>query len=239
MMISTRLAVIAMIGGLLTIGSGFSADPPKPAQPQSIDEPFHKELLQAAADYKGWGRVDDEMRWAPYLCRMPNPGRPSFSASKDEKTHGQKLYSLFARQRQEYFSLTKDKKVAAGQVVVKQSWVPEEITDSKEKPDKRTEFVKIIRTADPKSDSKTLHLHLDADHFYPYAWKGDKVFKASKQADLFIMLKLDPKTPGTDEGWVYGTVSPDGKKVTSAGKIESCMKCHQEAKGDRLFAYYK
>ena len=49
------------------------------------------------------------------------------------------------------------------------------------------------------------------------------------------MFKLDPQTPDTDEGWVYGTVTPDGKKVTSAGKVESCMKCHQRAPHDRLF----
>src|SRR5436190_351218 len=67
------------------------------------------------------------------------------------------------------------------------------------------------------------------------ARKGDKLFKATKQADLFIMFKLDPKTPGTDNGWVYGTVTPDGKTVTSAGRVESCMKCHQDAKADRLF----
>ena len=49
------------------------------------------------------------------------------------------------------------------------------------------------------------------------------------------MVKLDPATPGTDEGWVYGTVSPDGKAVGAAGRVASCMKCHAEAKSDRLF----
>jgi hypothetical protein len=53
------------------------------------------------------------------------------------------------------------------------------------------------------------------------------------------MFKLDPKTPGTDEGWVYGTVSADGKQVTSAGRVESCMRCHQKAPHDRLFGLPK
>jgi hypothetical protein len=61
------------------------------------------------------------------------------------------------------------------------------------------------------------------------------VYKAAKPAGLFVMMKLDPKTPGTDAGWVYGTLSADGKAVTAAGKVESCMKCHQDAKHDRLF----
>jgi hypothetical protein len=49
------------------------------------------------------------------------------------------------------------------------------------------------------------------------------------------MMKLDPATPNTDAGWVYGTVTPDGKTVTSSGKVETCLKCHVEAPGDRLF----
>ena len=49
------------------------------------------------------------------------------------------------------------------------------------------------------------------------------------------MYKTDPKTPGTDEGWVYGTVTADGKKVTAAGRVQSCINCHQDARNDRLF----
>ena len=33
---------------------------------------------------------------------------------------------------------------------------------------------------------------------------------------------------------MYGTVTADGKKVTSAGRVASCMKCH-ETKATRLF----
>jgi hypothetical protein len=53
------------------------------------------------------------------------------------------------------------------------------------------------------------------------------------------MFKLEPGTPGTDAGWVYGTVTPDGKQVTSAGRVESCMGCHQDAPHDRLFGLAK
>ena len=58
------------------------------------------------------------------------------------------------------------------------------------------------------------------------------------RSDLFIMFKLDPKTPQTDNGWVYGTVSADAKNVTSAGRVKSCMDCHTEAKHDRLFGLF-
>jgi hypothetical protein len=207
----------------------------------SAEEPFHKDLLKVAAEYKAWGRVDDELRWAPGFCRIPQPGRVYVSASKDERTHGQKLYSVFARKRDEYVHLTITKTAAIGQTIVKQSWLPMEITDSKDKPDELkgwAEGNKIIQTPNPNPDPRESGLRV-SDHFYPYVWKGDKFYKASKQTDLFIMLKLDPNTPGTDAGWVYGTVTPDSKQVTSAGRVATCMKCHQDAKHDRLFGLSK
>ncbi|MBC7997955.1 MAG: cytochrome P460 family protein [Leptolyngbya sp.] len=57
----------------------------------------------------------------------------------------------------------------------------------------------------------------------------------TKKQDLFIMMKLDPKSADTDDGWVYGTVTPDGKEVTSAGRVQSCMTCHTNAQHGRLF----
>jgi hypothetical protein len=218
-------------GALVALGIGLSANPQESAD---AEKPFHKELLKAAADYKAWGRVDDEMRWAPWLCRAPQPGLVAFSASKDGQTHGQKLYSLFARNRDEYRSLRGDGKIGVGQILVKQSWIPEEVTGPKDKPG-RWDDGKVIRTS-PEGCRRPGY---EGDHFYPYVSAGEKVFKATKQADLFIMMKLDPKTPDTDEGWVYGTVTPDGKKVTSAGKVESCMKCHRDAKNERLFGQWK
>jgi hypothetical protein len=98
--------------------------------------PFNREILKAAAEYKSWGRVDDEFRWAPTLCRLPKPGRAYASASDEEQTHGKKLYSLFARERNDYVTHAEGRTVNVGQVVVKQSWLPEEITDAKERPGK-------------------------------------------------------------------------------------------------------
>jgi hypothetical protein len=105
-----------------------------------------------------------------------------------------------------------------GQVVVKEAWVPEEVKDDggrKEPAVRKVEFI-------------------------PYArGKDGRLYHAKEKAGLFIMYKLDPKTPGTDEGWVYGTVTADGKKVTSAGRVESCMECHKDAPHDRLFGLPK
>ena len=222
-MTRARLSLLVVTSGLVLLGARVPADGPTP----EADKPFHKELLQVAKDYKAWGRVDDEMRFAPYLCRMPDPGRAHVSTSKDTDTHGQKLYSLFAKDQRAYMMLGEKRTVAVGQVVVKESWVPEETTEVKPG---GVDAKKVVLTGDRT---------LKGDHFYPYATKGGKVFKASKPAGLFIMMKLDPKTPDTDTGWVYGTVSVDGKTVTAAGKVESCMKCHQDAKYDRLFWFSK
>jgi hypothetical protein len=230
----SRVVLLALIGGSLALTGGNAVTAPK--LPEPTEGPFDKDLLKAAAGYKAWGRVDDEMRWSPELCRLPNPGRAYLSASKDADTHGKKLYSLLTSQRRDYLALAEKKTVPVGFAIVKESWVPEEITDPKEKAvAARIDRTKVIRTPGLDRTEGGRTFASLGDHFYPYAVKGDKVYKATKQADLFIMLKLDPKTEGTDAGWVYGTVTPDGKKVTAAGKIESCMKCHQDAKTDRLF----
>lgn len=228
-----RILVLAAIGGAILAGSQLPAEFKKP----EAAKPFEMELLQIAKDYKVWGRVDDEMRFAPFLCRIPDPGRAHVSASQDAETHGQKLYSLFAKDRQSYLMLGEKKIAAVGQVVVKESWLPEEVKDVKPV---RVDHKEVIRSK-PEADVPAAYkdAKVFGDHFYPYATKGGKTFKATKPAGLFIMMKLDPKTPATDEGWVYGTVSADLKSVTAAGKIDSCMKCHQDAKYDRLFWFPK
>jgi hypothetical protein len=219
---------LAALTGLTLTLAGVSDTSPRKAIPPAD---FPELMRQAARDYLAYGRVDDEMRWAPVYCRMPMPGRARVSASADEATHGRKLYSLFAKDRAGYLGLAQAKTVAVGQVLVKQSWVPAEV--AADRPDERSgvDFSKVIRTPPPGGSKDPF----GGDHFYPYARQGDKLFKAEKLAGLFVMAKLDPATPGTDAGWVYGTVAADGKAVTATGRVESCLKCHREAPHDRLF----
>lgn len=63
--------------------------------------------------------------------------------------------------------------------------------------------------------------------------------KPGERTDLFLMLKLGEKVEGSDRGWVYGTVTPDGRTVTSAGRVKSCMDCHEKAGDSRLFGLPK
>jgi hypothetical protein len=178
-----------------------------------LNAAFVTQTLAIAADYLGWGRVDDELRWAPFLCRQPLPGITRPSQSNDPSTHGQKLYSVFAKFHQAYPDGPQD-----GQAVVKQSWTAE-----------------LVPGADASFMPQSYRSPPDAgDHFYPYA-KGDGgVYHAAAPAGLFIMFRLDPSTADTDEGWVYATVSPAGE-VTSAGRLDSCMGCHETATHERLF----
>jgi hypothetical protein len=64
---------------------------------------------------------------------------------------------------------------------------------------------------------------------------GGKIYKPGERGPLFVMMKLEDKTAGTDRGWVYATLSEDGKQVTSSGRLETCMGCHTEAGDDRVF----
>src|SRR5688572_601787 len=57
-----------------------------------LDPQFVSDVKSAFAEYKAWGRVDDEMRWAPWLCRMPMPASPHMSKA-DDGGHAKKLYS--------------------------------------------------------------------------------------------------------------------------------------------------
>jgi hypothetical protein len=199
-MFRVRLCLVGLV--LMGVG-GFTTWRALASEGAAPGEEFHDKLRQIAADYGSYDVVNDKgMRWAPENCSAPEP---SISNSKDKDTHGHKLYFLFVREAKSYL---KGQAPAIGQVLVKQSWQPEEVA-GKERALKH----RLAQAVE----------------------KDGKFYRASKQKELFIMFKVDPKTPNTDNGWVYGTVTPDGKTVTSAGRVESCMNCHKDAKNDRLF----
>jgi hypothetical protein len=168
-----------------------------------------------AAEYVSWGRVDDELRWAPFLCRIPLPGIAYQSESSDATTHGQKLYSVFAKIRTAY-----PQGPHTGQVIVKQSWRSE------------PGGAGGADGYDPeryRSDAGTT-----SDHFFPYAKKDGVIYRATEPAGLYLMWKVEPATADSDEGWVYATITADGE-VTAAGRVASCMGCHEMADNERLF----
>lgn len=189
-----------------------TAAPTAPAPPaEARDAALVPELQAIAKAYKAWGRVDDELRWAPFLCRMPMPAKPAFSVAA-AGGHAQKLYSLFAKDREAY---AKRGAQAPGQVLVKESFVAERV------------------------EGPPARLPLEAqgigneDHFDPHVVRDGATYRAGTLMGLYVMMKKADVT-GTDAGWVYGTLAVDGT-VTSAGKVASCMGCHRDAPVDRLF----
>jgi hypothetical protein len=209
-----------------TSAAGTADSAPAPAATDSalatsgeLDPRFAPLLAAAFRDYKAWGRWDDEMRWAPWLCRMPLPGRARMSDAEDG-SHARKLYSIFVKNRATYGYQPAMAKLEqpVGQVVVKQSF----------------HAVRIDASEKPMTALQDQPLGTKDDHFYPYAREGEHLYRTGELAGIYVMTRLAPETSGTDSGWVYGTVTPDGQ-VTSAGRVASCMGCHVDAGPGRLF----
>lgn len=81
------------------------------------DGPLTDRLASIGRSYLAWGRVDDELRWAPWLCRQPLPSRPRLSAAT-AGGHAEKVYFLYARDHTAYVT----GRPSRLQVVVKESW---------------------------------------------------------------------------------------------------------------------
>lgn len=189
--------VLASAGAALWFNRGAPAD-------------TEQKLLRIAEQYTAWSRVSDRANWAPADCIMRPPAGVLVSESRDDATHGHKLYHLFARDGQSYQWLgggsdSANRQSPVGQVLVKEAWTPIPVDSSSATP---------FDSAEVTSDGR---------------------YRTGERAGLFVMLKLDPRTPGTDQGWVYATLDATGQRVLAAGRVESCMKCHAAAPYDRLF----
>src|SRR5262245_15432805 len=74
-------------------------DTPQPQQ--SLDPRLEALFSYAASTYPTWDLVDDEVRWAPGLCRMQQPGWARISEAP-AGAHRRKLYFLYALDPQAY-----------------------------------------------------------------------------------------------------------------------------------------
>jgi hypothetical protein len=121
------------------------------------------EILKVAGAYASYGKVDDQARWAPTLCKAPLPPALRVSASGDEKTHGKKLYFLFAKDREAYIN-PKDKPQPVGQIIVKEAWTPTE-SSTPERPVKeaRGPLFIMMKTGDPAGDEGWIYATTSPD----------------------------------------------------------------------------
>jgi hypothetical protein len=216
------IAVGSVGAGLAACAERRPIESPSTLRSRSVHEDFDARLRQIALEYKNWTRVSDQAQWAPASCLPPRARSGiQMSASDAFGSHGRKLYYLFAQDWKGYMQATGLETKAdtfgrnpAGQAVVKESWFAEPVTGA---------MVPFAGYGMERQNSDTAK---GAD--------GQK-YRAGAKGDLFIMFKVDPLTPGTDNGWVYGTTTPDGSVVTSVGRVQSCMNCHVQAPYDRLF----
>jgi len=210
----TYMLGTALVCGLSAVAVFVAADPNAPLAVEAAQEkhPHAGAVLSAAREYKSWPRVSEKVLPAPTMCR-PMPW-PLTSESDDDGTHGRKLYYLYARDVDAYLSVGKPSidipLLAAaptpnGQVIVKESWHPEEAREH----------------AIPSDDQ----LLLD----------GRLVGPGEQAELFLMLKVGDRDTAGTDQGWIYATTTPDGTTVTGIGLIASCMGCHENAAYDRQF----
>lgn len=199
-----------------------SPDRPAPVAVTN-DERFHDALRAAVADYGSFGEVDDIMRWVPGLCRMVQLDI-HVSRSPDKATHGDKLFWMFAKDRQAYVDCAqRDQPV--GQILVKEAWASRPATPEEVEHARAVSRGQYAPAEDKRMRSIT-HRTLERDGAH---------YTADRVKGLYVMRRLAADTPGTDAGWIYGTLAPDGRTVTSAGRVASCMRCHAEAPRDRMF----
>ncbi len=188
-----------------------SKAPEKSSATVSLDARFEKQLLAVGKDYASYRKIGETPGWASLWCDAPRRGEqlrdPILSASADEATHGRKMYFLWAKDETAYLKADDGGKVVQP---VGQAIVKESYHP--------------VESARPGFSE-------------PRTTRNGKTYTLGEKFALFVMLKLDPATEGTDDGWVYATLTPDGKTVTSSGIIKSCAGCHQDCAADRMFGY--
>lgn len=171
------------------------------------ESPFVATIREAVKGYESFARVTGTPRMAPTDCRRPTP---TVHLSTAEKEHGRKLYLLYARFADGCEYVKDGEPARVGQTLVKEAWVA-----VAGEPSGPTE-------AGRRYGGRLLHVD------------GTETHHAGDAAGLFVMHKLAPDTPDTDQGWIYATIDPQGH-VTAAGRIASCIRCHEDAPADRRF----
>jgi hypothetical protein len=185
------------------------APAPAPAN-RELDPRFTAAIRDAAAPYRTWKRVDEQPRVAPAMCDMPRT--PSLGyvhlSEAGDAPHGKKLYYLWASSPGAYRALAAP--MERGFTIVKESYeaIPAATATRGES-----------GTGDPP-----LHDRLKV---------GDGWLTTGGAKGLYVMTKVGAGD-GTDAGWIYGTITPAGE-VSSAGRVASCIGCHERAPHDRLF----
>lgn len=192
---------------------------PRPSgetEPAASDPMSEHEILALLAHYKYKMTDLTSARWSPFYCRMMPMSEDSHA---EDSEHGRKAYFLWSDDPGAYYDIAADAVESApvGMTLVKESWTPLE------------EF------------EGSLHWISSENMLYstsPEVLYSDQPALAEPYG-LFVMHKLEPGTPHTDNGWVYATTDFEGTEVFEVGRIASCIGCHESAPHDRLYGVVK
>lgn len=180
-----------------------------PADAAALEaEALKARIVEALSSHQEWGRLTKLPEWANKLCVSPRRElftQPSESASEDTQTHGGKLFFLIVKDRASYTNAVFEKKNPS-----------------------------VYRAPVGQVVIKETWRAPEGFSLERAEW-WRKNFVREHPTGLYLMVKFEPDTEGTDAGWVYATASADGREVYEAGRIESCMNCHRSAPYDRLF----
>lgn len=169
-----------------------------------------EQALRIADDYRSWGALDQPVKVAPTLCRMPPGGGGSSglgASEADTGPHAVKLYRLYARDPAAYRGVESGAP-QGHQVLVKEAFEPV-----------------IYEMPGPG--------RIPPDVISA----GGRLLRAGAPAGLFMMWHDASEIPD-EERWTYATVSAEGE-VTATGRVESCIDCHSAAPHGGLFGLEK
>lgn len=189
-------------------GPAIEVQEERPTVPSgSIDPAFTAQIHSTATEYFDYPQVDDRPHFAPGPC-APTKGSADYPVVRLSGAGTNSLHAekLYYLYVKNYESYLKPVQGSApvGQIIVKQGYLAQEITSVNGLPSR------VI------------------------AERNGHKYTIGEPLALFIMVKLDEKTPHTDHGWIYGITDFDGE-VSAAGVIEACANCHAHAAHDRIF----
>lgn len=128
LMLASCLLASCLLASLLFSGceQRSGGTPPTRAGRSESDAENAKQIAARIAGYQRWTKLTDRTRWAPELCAPPpSLTQPSLrlSQSRDESTHGRKLYDLYCNDAPAYRSATIEPRIAApiGLTIVKEA----------------------------------------------------------------------------------------------------------------------
>lgn len=215
---SKAAAAAGFVGGVLTLGCAST----KLAMEASEHEDWAPLIETVYFSYEQFACVTNGYRWAPWLCTA-QPQRPqeqiAQSRAPEFSPHGRKLYQLYTNDYEMYIAASRGESDGIGLTVVKEAH--------------ESVMVSVDEPFDPLNGTIFGRLERPATI---EATEGGGRYVAGMVSSIFVMTKVGPtNTPGTDEGWVYGTAIPPNGAVLQSGPIASCIGCHSKTPHNRLF----